>query len=58
MSVALVIQLASRTYHIRVLSVACLALPYFNTLSLKWHDFREKVHEHKMSLFIFCAMFV
>jgi hypothetical protein len=55
MSVALVIQLASRMYRIRVLSVACLALPYFNKSSLKWLDFREKVREHKMSVFIFCV---
>jgi len=58
MSVALVIQHASRMHRIRVSSVACQAVPYFNTLFLKWHDFWEKVHEHKMSVFIFCTMCV
>jgi len=58
MSVALVIQHASRMHRNRVLSVACLALQYFNILSLKQHDFRDKVREHKMSVFIFCTMCV
>jgi len=55
---ALVIQHASRMRRIGVSSVACLAVPHFNTLSLKRHDFREKVYEHKMSVFIFCTMCV
>ena len=29
-------------------SAACLAVPYFYTLSLKRHDLREKAIEHKM----------
>jgi len=36
-----------------VLSVASLALPYFATLSHKWHDFQKKIIELEMCVLIF-----
>jgi hypothetical protein len=53
MSVALVIQHAKRMRRIILSSVACLALPYFSTLSHKRQDYREKVIEHKLRVLIF-----
>ena len=48
---------ACKTHFLRCsifLSVACLAVLYFNTLSHKWHDCREiKDTEHKLCVLIF-----
>jgi hypothetical protein len=55
-SVALVIQHAMGMRSIILPSVACLALPYFSTLSHNQHDFREKVIERKVCALIFSAI--
>jgi hypothetical protein len=46
--VALFIQHAMSMRHIILPSVACLASPYFSTLSHKRHDLRKNVIELKM----------
>jgi hypothetical protein len=53
-----VIQHAKRMLRIiLLLSVACLALQYFSTLSHKRHDFRKEVFKHEMCVLIFSTTF-
>jgi hypothetical protein len=57
-SAALFIQHANRMRRIILSSVACLALPYFSTLSHKCHDFRKYVIKNKVRVLIFTTTFV
>jgi len=50
-SVALVIQYAKCMYHVILLFVTCLALPYFSKLYHKRHDFGKKLLNIKFSLY-------
>jgi len=56
-SVALVVQHATRMRRTIMSSVACLDLPYFSTLPHKRHVLRKNVIEPTMSVFIFSTYF-
>jgi hypothetical protein len=57
---ALVSRRANRilVHRITLFSVSCLGLPYFSTISHKWHDFWKKVIEHKLRFLILSTTFV
>ena len=56
-SVALLIQHATRMRHIVTSFVTSLTFPHFSTLCHKRHDFWEKGIEHKMCVLIFSTTF-
>jgi hypothetical protein len=57
-AVALVVQNAMHMCHVILSSVASLALPYFSTLTHKWHDFQKNITEHTMCVLIFSTTFI
>ena len=57
-SVNVFIQFAKRMRHIVLSSVGCPSLPRSYTLSNKRHEFRKKVTDYKMCVFIFSTNFV
>jgi hypothetical protein len=56
MSVALVINHTKRMRRVIPLSVSCLALTYFSTLSHKRHDVMKNVTKHKVCTLIFLQL--
>jgi hypothetical protein len=57
-SVALFISCTTRMRHILLPSAACLALPYFPTISHKRYDCREKCIECRSYVLIFSTIFI
>ena len=56
--VALFIQHTKRMYHNLYLTVVCLSLQYFSTLSHRRQDFRKEVTKSKRCVLIFSTTFI